>query len=176
MRSHPNARLTQRGRLRLVIQQVENGRRLAELAAENGIILRCAYRWLATDARSVSATTAARCRAATPASASKPHRPPAPGSVLHRRQDWPLGRIGLGRLRNLEPKSPAQRHEWERPGDLIHIDVKSLSRFRKVGHRITGNLQQGPYYGVGYDKVHVAVETPPASVMSKFWRRSRSQR
>jgi transposase len=47
MHSHPNARLTQRGRLRLVIQHLEHGRSLAELAAENGISLRCAYRWLA---------------------------------------------------------------------------------------------------------------------------------
>lgn len=47
MHSHPNARLTQRGRLRLVNQHLEHGRSLAELAAENGISLRCAYRWLA---------------------------------------------------------------------------------------------------------------------------------
>ncbi|MFQ6539329.1 MULTISPECIES: DDE-type integrase/transposase/recombinase [Aphanothece] len=51
-----------------------------------------------------------------------------------------------------------QRYEWERPGDLIHLDVKSLARFRKAGHRITGNRQQGRSYGVGYDKVHVAVD------------------
>jgi transposase len=47
MHSHPNARLTQRGRLRLVTQHLDHGRSLAELAAENGISLRCAYRWLA---------------------------------------------------------------------------------------------------------------------------------
>jgi transposase InsO family protein len=69
-----------------------------------------------------------------------------------------LSRLGLGRLRNLEPKPPVQRYEWERPGDLIHVDVKSLARFRKVGHRITGDRQQGRSYGVGYDKVHVAVD------------------
>ena len=46
MHSHPNARLTQRGRLRLAIQHVEEGRSLAELAAENCISLRWAYRWL----------------------------------------------------------------------------------------------------------------------------------
>ena len=61
-------------------------------------------------------------------------------------------------LRNLEPKQPVQRYEWERPGGLIHVDVKTLARFRKVGHRITGNRQQGRSYGVGYDKVHVAVD------------------
>ena len=47
MHSHPNARLTQKGRLRLVTQHLEYGRSLAELAVENGISLRCAYRWLA---------------------------------------------------------------------------------------------------------------------------------
>ena len=47
MHSHPNARLTQKGRLRLVTQHLDHGRSLAELAAENGISLRCAYRWLA---------------------------------------------------------------------------------------------------------------------------------
>jgi hypothetical protein len=46
MHSHPNARLTQKGRLRLVTQHLEHGRNLAELAAESGISLRCAYRWL----------------------------------------------------------------------------------------------------------------------------------
>jgi len=69
-----------------------------------------------------------------------------------------LNRLGLGRLRNLEPKPPVQRYERERPGDLIHIDVKKLARFRKVGHRITGNRQQGRSAGVGYDRVHVAID------------------
>ena len=69
-----------------------------------------------------------------------------------------LNRLGLGRLRNLDPKPPVQRYERERPGDLIHIDVKKLARFRKVGHRITGNRQQGRSAGVGYDRVHVAID------------------
>ena len=69
-----------------------------------------------------------------------------------------LSRLGLGRLRNLDPKPPVQRYEWERPGDLINIDVKSLARFQKVGHRITGDRHLGRSYGVGYDKVHVAVD------------------
>lgn len=42
MHSHPNARLTQRERLRLVIQHLREGRSLSELSAENGISLRCA--------------------------------------------------------------------------------------------------------------------------------------
>ena len=47
MHSHPNARLTQRGRLRLICQHLDQGRSLPELAADVGISLRCAYKWLA---------------------------------------------------------------------------------------------------------------------------------
>jgi len=47
MHTHANARLAQEGRLRLVSQHLNNHRPLAELAAEAGISLRCAYKWLA---------------------------------------------------------------------------------------------------------------------------------
>lgn len=47
MHSHPNARLTKRGRLRLVSLHLSEVRSLLELAGENGICLRCNYRWLA---------------------------------------------------------------------------------------------------------------------------------
>ncbi len=46
MHRHPNARLTQRGSFRLVTQHLDHGRSIAELVAENGISLRCSYRWL----------------------------------------------------------------------------------------------------------------------------------
>jgi hypothetical protein len=69
-----------------------------------------------------------------------------------------LNNLGLGRLRNLDPKPPVQRFEREQPGDLIHIDVKKLARFRKVGHRIISNRQQGCAAGDGYDRVHVAID------------------
>jgi hypothetical protein len=44
MHSHPMARLTQRGQLRLLNLHLENGRSLAELATENGVSLRSAFR------------------------------------------------------------------------------------------------------------------------------------
>jgi len=34
------------------------------------------------------------------------------------------------------------------PGNLIHIDIKSLARFQKVDHRMTGDRQQGRSSGV----------------------------
>ncbi len=69
-----------------------------------------------------------------------------------------LNRLGLVRLRNLDPKLPVQRYEQDHPGDLIHIDVKKLALFRKVGHRITRNRQQGRSAGVGYDLVQLAID------------------
>jgi hypothetical protein len=44
---------------------------------------------------------------------------------------------------------------------MIPIDIKYRARFRKVGHRITGNRQQGRSYGVGYaDKVFRRARRP----------------
>jgi hypothetical protein len=47
MHTHANARLAQRGRLRLVSQHLQDSHPLPELAAEAVISLRCAYKWLA---------------------------------------------------------------------------------------------------------------------------------
>lgn len=54
-----------------------------------------------------------------------------------------LSRLGLERLLTLDPKPSVQRYEWERPADLIHIDVKSLARHRKVGQRSIEDKQRG---------------------------------
>jgi hypothetical protein len=47
MHSHPNGRLSQRDRLRLVRQQLDQWLPLAKLADDAEISLRCAYKWLA---------------------------------------------------------------------------------------------------------------------------------
>src|SRR6516165_9187328 len=49
-----------------------------------------------------------------------------------------LRRLGLNKLSALEPAEPVRRYEREKPGDLIHIDIKKLGRIGSVGHRITG--------------------------------------
>src|SRR3954466_1800204 len=38
-----------------------------------------------------------------------------------------LERLGLNRLSALEPAEPPRRYQRERPGELIHIDIKKLS-------------------------------------------------
>ncbi len=51
-----------------------------------------------------------------------------------------LNRIGLGKLSRLEPPEPIRRYEKQRPGELIHIDVKKLVRIEGgAGHRVTGS-------------------------------------
>ena len=49
-----------------------------------------------------------------------------------------LRRIGLGKRSRLEPLEPANHYQRERPGELVHIDIKKLGRIDRVGHRITG--------------------------------------
>jgi hypothetical protein len=39
-----------------------------------------------------------------------------------------LRRRRLGRLASLDPKRPIIRYEREKPGELIHIDIKKLGR------------------------------------------------
>ena len=71
---------------------------------------------------------------ATPASTSPPSsaspRPPS-SRILKRR--------GLNLLCALEPAEPSRRYEREKPGEIIHIDIKKLGRFNQIGHRITGD-------------------------------------
>jgi len=50
-----------------------------------------------------------------------------------------LKRAGLSRLRDLEPAEPVRRYERQNLGEMIHIDIKKLGRFERVGHRITGD-------------------------------------
>ena len=69
-----------------------------------------------------------------------------------------MNRLGLGRLKNLEPKKPVVRYQWEKPGDMIHVDTKQLARFEHIGHRITGDRRKGTSRGIGYEKVHVAID------------------
>ncbi len=71
-----------------------------------------------------------------------------------------LTRIGLGRLSRLEPLEPPNRYERERPGELVHIDVKKLGVIAKgAGHRISGNRGPGQRArGAGWEFVHVCVD------------------
>jgi transposase InsO family protein len=78
-----------------------------------------------------------------------------------------LTRIGMGKLGRLGLE-PAQRYERERPGELIHIDVKKLGRIQGgAGHRVSGKRRNTgrridaegvPRLQVGWECVHIAID------------------
>jgi transposase InsO family protein len=78
-----------------------------------------------------------------------------------------LTRIGMGKLGRLGLE-PAVRYERQRPGELIHIDVKKLGRIeRGAGHRVTGKRRRNPdktdaagrrQKQVGWEHVHIAID------------------
>jgi transposase InsO family protein len=70
-----------------------------------------------------------------------------------------LKRLGLNKFKMLEPAEPIRRYEREHPGELIHIDIKKLGKFNKIGHRITGDRTgQSNGRGVGWEFVHVCID------------------
>ena len=70
-----------------------------------------------------------------------------------------LKRAGLSRLRDLVPPEPVRRYEYKETGGLIHLDIKKLGRFERVGHRITGDRTgQSNGRGVGWEFVHVCID------------------
>ena len=57
-----------------------------------------------------------------------------------------------------EPAAPVRRYERDKPGEMIHIDIKKLGRFNRIGHRITGDRQGCRNAGAGWEFVHVAID------------------
>jgi len=68
-----------------------------------------------------------------------------------------LRRLGLNRLRALEPREPVIRYEKGRPGELVHVDAKKLGRIRRISHRIHGDYRRRGRGG-GWEHVHVLVD------------------
>ncbi len=66
-------------------------------------------------------------------------------------------RHGLGRLRDLEPRPPVRRYEWDRPGEMVHLDTKKLARIERIGHRIHGDRARS-VEGAGWEFLHVCVD------------------
>jgi transposase InsO family protein len=69
-----------------------------------------------------------------------------------------LRRLGLNKLSALEPAEPVRRYEREHPGEMIHIDIKKLGRFNKIGHRFHGRSEQNRTRDAGWEYVHVAID------------------
>ena len=185
MRCHADARLSPIGR-RLLVDRIERDGWIVREAAESaGISERTARKWLARFRAEGPAGLVDRCSAPKSVANRTDERTVAAIRALRRLRfsgpelaellDVPsstvsavLKRSGLGRLGRLGLE-PAARYQRERPGELIHIDVKKLGRIeRGAGKRITGGKQH--YTGsftdaagrrrgrAGWEFVHIAVD------------------
>jgi hypothetical protein len=80
-----------------------------------------------------------------------------------------LKRQGMGRLGRIGLEQPV-RYEYQRPGELVHLDVKKLGRiYGGAGKRVTGGIKRNPgtyrtdadgreRKTVGWDYVHIAID------------------
>ena len=176
MNVHKNARTTPQSRALLVHRILREHWPVSAVAIAFGISERTVYKWLARyraqgAAGLLDRSSAARRRvhALRPAwlalirllrhaklvaaeiAARLPVARSTVSSVLHR--------LGLGRLRYLNPKPPVIRYERERPGELIHLDTKKLGKIDGIGHRITGHRTgMTKNRGIGWDHLHVAID------------------
>ena len=68
-----------------------------------------------------------------------------------------LRRARLSRWRDLVPRPPVLRYEHLAPGDLLHLDIKGMTRFGEVSLRGDGRLR-GRKEHPGMLALHVAVD------------------
>jgi transposase InsO family protein len=70
-----------------------------------------------------------------------------------------LRRHRLNRLDRLDPAPAVVRYERQRPGELVHLDIKKLGRIGPGGgHRALGHAAKDRHRGIGWDHVHVAID------------------
>ena len=182
MSQHPNARLTPRGR-RLLCERVGGGMRVADAARMAGVSRQTAHKWLAR-ARRGEPMADRGCR---PRRLARLTPPEAEGLVVRARSELMLAplalaaetgvpartcarivaRRGLPRLADVDrvtgeqrrrgPVTPV-RYERERPGELVHVDVKKVARIPDGGGwRARGRGASTPH-GAGRSCLHVAVD------------------
>src|SRR5260221_10502198 len=158
MKLHANAALSLKGRRGLCRRVVDGERTLSEAAAAAEVSVRCGRKWV----RRYLAEGELGLLDRSSAPRSIPHRASeervqAIAALRRLRFTGPeiaeclgmalstvsgiLTRIGMGKLGRLGLE-PAQRYERERPGELIHIDVKKLGRIHAgAGKRVTGGVR-----------------------------------
>lgn len=68
-----------------------------------------------------------------------------------------LRRHGVSRLAQ-PAREPVRRYERERPGELLHVDIKRLGRFWTVGKRILGSEVGNRSRRAGWQYLHLAID------------------
>jgi transposase InsO family protein len=179
--AHPRAKLTVQGRWLLVQRICQQGWPPARAAQAQGVSVATAYKWLRR--WRVEGLAGLADRSSRPQ--RSPRRLPAAReqAILAYRAAWRVGphRIGwaLGeahstvhavlvrhqvpRLGELDrPTGQVVRYQRQRPGELLHLDVKKQGRIPDGGgHRVLGRdgrRATRTKQGWGYDFVHAAVD------------------
>ena len=176
--AHANARLTQFGRLLLVQRITELGWPPAQAAESLGVSRATAYKWLgryrtegpagladrsSRPHRCSHALTADQVRRVLAARRRRRQGPHRLGYHLGMARSTVYGvlrRHGMSRLVHTDRTSGVVvRYQRERPGELVHLDVKKLGRIPDGGgHRVHGRAKGARGRGIGYDYVHSAVD------------------
>src|SRR5208283_3847916 len=68
-----------------------------------------------------------------------------------------LRRAHLNRWRHLHPAPPVVRYEHPAPGDLLHLDIKGMTRYQQVSLRGDGRRRGRPQFA-GWQALHVAID------------------
>lgn len=177
--AHPRAKLTEFGRRLVVDRVLELGWSPAQAAASTGVSRATVYKWMhrfrtegtagLSDrssrphrmAHALSAREVARILAARQRVKQGPHRLAYRLGFARSTIYGVLRRHQVSRLRDADRTTAIPiRYVRERPGELLHLDVKKLGRVpRGGGHRFRG--RQGVVLGrpsEGYEYLHVAVD------------------
>jgi transposase InsO family protein len=185
MKLHGNAALGPKGRGVMVRRVVEEGWSVVEAAAAAGVSEQTCRKWVKRfadegpggliDRSSVPRSVPSRTPEDRVQAIAALRRLRFTGAQIAELLGMPettvsgiLTRIGMGRLGRLG-QEPAVRYERQRPGELVHIDVKKLGRItRGAGKRIFGGSSHytgsftdaaGRVHGkAGWDFVHIAID------------------
>ncbi|MGH3062680.1 MAG: helix-turn-helix domain-containing protein, partial [Gaiellaceae bacterium] len=68
-----------------------------------------------------------------------------------------LRRHGVSRL-PAQAREPVRRYERERPGELLHVDIKRLGRFWTAGKRVLGREVGNRSRHAGWQYLHLAID------------------
>ena len=172
---HPNARLTPLGRALMIQDVLHLGLTLRAAAAARSVSEKTARKW---HRRTLEEGMTDRLYDHSCEPKRQPRRTPPSMQrriieLRHRRFTYVqivmqtgvsratvarvLRRHGLNRLAYLEPRPAVVRYERDRPGELLHLDIKKLGRFVRPGVRGTGNRADRSQ-GAGVEALHVAID------------------
>lgn len=185
MSQHPNARLTPLGR-ETMVRRIASGEAVSAVARQMGVSRQTAGKWLSRSRRGEPMSDRP-CAPRTPARRTPAE---AEARVVEARRSLPLAPLGLAAVTGVPARTCARivarrglprladvdrltgeprrrgpvttvRYERERPGELVHVDVKKVARVPDGGGwraRGAGELRHEGRGGGGYACLRVAVD------------------